>query len=71
MTWAPTFAAASATKPAPCPLITEASCSDSSAPSTLVQAAQLMTAPGRSRVISRSTRAGSVTSRSSWVSAIT
>ena len=71
MTLASTLAAASATKPAPCALTSEASCSDSSAPSTLVQAAQLITAPGRSRVISRSTLAGSVTSRSSWVSAIT
>ena len=67
MTLASTLAAASATKPAPWALTSEASCSDSSAPSTLVQAAQLITAPGRSRVISRSTLAGSVTSRSSWV----
>ena len=58
MTLAETFAAASATKPAPCPLTSDASRSDSSAPSTPVQAAQLITAPGRSRVIILSTSPG-------------
>ena len=56
---------------APSPFTSSASCSLVSAPSTSVHAAQLTTAAGRWRPNARSTRLGSVTSRSSRVSATT
>src|SRR3954447_14154920 len=56
--------AAAATLPAPVPLTAKAAVSASSAPSTSVQAAQLMTTSGRSRSNFLSSPTGSVTSSS-------